>query len=131
MVGAIEPELEQAEIDRARRKPTRDLQAYDYYLRGMASLYVQVREATRRSPRVLSSMPPTSTPRSPYLLAQASPLLRAAQSVRLSVDHDQEMVEAERLARRALELNRKDPRVLASAGYSLAYVCGRLTRERT
>ena len=38
VVGAISPKLQQAEIDRARGKPTEDLQAYDYYLRGVASL---------------------------------------------------------------------------------------------
>ena len=38
VVGAIEPKLEQAEIERAKRKPTESLDAYDYYLRGMAQL---------------------------------------------------------------------------------------------
>ena len=36
VVGAIAPRLEQAEIERAQRKPTESLDAYDYYLRGMA-----------------------------------------------------------------------------------------------
>src|ERR1700729_2907280 len=39
VVGAIAPELQQAEIKRARRKPTESLDAYDYYLRGMASFH--------------------------------------------------------------------------------------------
>jgi adenylate cyclase len=39
VVGAIAPKLEQAEIDRAKRKPPENLDAYDYYLRGMASHY--------------------------------------------------------------------------------------------
>src|SRR5262249_37316129 len=38
VVGAIAPRLEQAEIERAKRKPTESLDAYDYYLRGMASI---------------------------------------------------------------------------------------------
>ena len=33
VVGAIAPKLEQAEIERARRKPTESLDAYDYFLR--------------------------------------------------------------------------------------------------
>ena len=33
------PKLEQAEIARARRKPTESLDAYDVYLRGLASVY--------------------------------------------------------------------------------------------
>src|SRR6266498_3440975 len=36
VVGAVMPKLEQAEIERTRRKPTDSLDAYDYYLRGIA-----------------------------------------------------------------------------------------------
>src|SRR5262249_43759511 len=39
VVGAIAPKLEQAEIERAKRKPTENLDAYDYYLRGMACFH--------------------------------------------------------------------------------------------
>ena len=37
VVGAIAPQLEKAEIDRARLDKTGDLAAYDFYLRGLAS----------------------------------------------------------------------------------------------
>ena len=36
VVGAIAPKLQREEIKRARRKPTENLDAYDYYLRGLA-----------------------------------------------------------------------------------------------
>jgi TolB-like protein/class 3 adenylate cyclase/Tfp pilus assembly protein PilF len=36
VVGLIAPKLEQAEIERSRRKPTEKLDSYDFYLRGMA-----------------------------------------------------------------------------------------------
>jgi adenylate cyclase len=39
VVGAIAPKLEQAEIERAKRKPTENLGAYDYYLRGLAGVH--------------------------------------------------------------------------------------------
>src|SRR6476620_6267074 len=39
VIGAIAPQLERAEIARAHRKPTESLQAYDYYLRALASFY--------------------------------------------------------------------------------------------
>src|SRR5205823_5077360 len=39
VVGAIAPRLEQAEIERAKRKPTESLDAYDYFLRGMAAFH--------------------------------------------------------------------------------------------
>ena len=38
VVGAIAPKLEQAEIERAKRKPTGSLDAYDLYLRGLACM---------------------------------------------------------------------------------------------
>ncbi len=44
VVGAIAPRLEQAEIDRARRKPTESLDAYDLHLRGLANFYNWTRE---------------------------------------------------------------------------------------
>jgi len=39
VVGAIEPKLRQSEIERARRKPTANLTAYDLYLRALAQSY--------------------------------------------------------------------------------------------
>jgi adenylate cyclase len=44
VIGAISPKLERAEIDRAKRKPTESLQAYDYYLRALACVYRFARE---------------------------------------------------------------------------------------
>src|SRR3954463_9051695 len=45
VVGAIAPKLEQAEIERAKRKPTQNLDAYDYYLRGLAAVHKWTKEA--------------------------------------------------------------------------------------
>src|SRR4030095_3844278 len=45
VVGAISPKLEQAEIERAARKPTESLDAYDHFLRGMACVHQWTREA--------------------------------------------------------------------------------------
>jgi TolB-like protein/class 3 adenylate cyclase len=39
VVGAIEPRLQRAEIERASRKPTRDLDAYDLYLRALSQMH--------------------------------------------------------------------------------------------
>jgi TolB-like protein len=46
VVAAIAPKLEQAEIERAKRKPTESLDSYDYFLRGVASAHRVAREAT-------------------------------------------------------------------------------------
>src|SRR5262249_25508401 len=53
VVGAIAPRLEQAEIERAKRKPTESMDAYDYYLRGMASHYQRTRESIDEALRLL------------------------------------------------------------------------------
>ena len=39
VAGAIEPKLRQSEIERASRKPTTNLTAYDHYLRALAQAY--------------------------------------------------------------------------------------------
>ena len=53
VVGAIAPKLEQAEIERAKRKPTESLDAYDYFLRGMACIHRWTREATDEALRAV------------------------------------------------------------------------------
>ena len=52
VVGAIGPKMEQAEIERAKRKPTESLDAYDYYLQGMAKLYQATKEANGNALRL-------------------------------------------------------------------------------
>ena len=52
VVGAIAPKLEQAEIKRAKRKPTESLDAYDYYLRGIATAHPRAREASNEALRL-------------------------------------------------------------------------------
>src|SRR5208282_4437345 len=44
VVGAIEPTLHRAELERSRRKPTDSLDAYDYYLRGLASCHLNTQK---------------------------------------------------------------------------------------
>ena len=70
VVGAIAPQLERAEIERVRqRKPTESLDAYDYYLRGLANLHQADRRSTsealqpvpsRRSSSILISRRPSA-----------------------------------------------------------------------
>jgi hypothetical protein len=46
VVGAIAPKLEWAEMERAKHKPTGSLDAYDYYLRGLASYHRALTETS-------------------------------------------------------------------------------------
>jgi hypothetical protein len=43
VVSATAPQLELAEIERASRKPTDSLHAYDYYLRGLTKFHLASR----------------------------------------------------------------------------------------
>ena len=52
VVGAIAPRLEQAEIERARRKPTESLDAYDLFLRGLANGYKWTRDGNEEALRL-------------------------------------------------------------------------------
>jgi hypothetical protein len=48
VVGAIEPRLRLAEIERATRKPTENLDAYDLYLRGLAEFHKSTPDMRQR-----------------------------------------------------------------------------------
>jgi TolB-like protein len=54
VVGAIAPKLEQAEVERAKHKPTESLDAYDYFLRGVASLHLWTREGNTEALRLFN-----------------------------------------------------------------------------
>src|SRR5204862_5351112 len=53
VVGVIEPKLRHAEIERARRKPTESLDAYDIYLRALAQFLAGNHESNREALRLL------------------------------------------------------------------------------
>jgi TolB-like protein/class 3 adenylate cyclase len=52
VAGAIEPSIMQAEIRRANRKPTENLQAYDWLLRGLGELQLYSRDSVDRAIRM-------------------------------------------------------------------------------
>ena len=79
VAGAIAPKLEQAEIERAKRKPTESLDAYDYYLRGMASYYLRTGKRSMRLYRS-STRQLSWTRASPRLTAWRHGVMRGARS---------------------------------------------------
>jgi TolB-like protein len=127
VVGAIAPKLEQAEIERAKRKPTESLDAYDFYLRGIASLYQwtkeSVSEALRLFYRAIELDPDFA---SAYGMAVRCYARRKADG--WTTDRVRETAEAERLARRAAEVGKDDAVALCLGGFGLAYVVGDLAR---
>src|SRR5262249_37577307 len=90
VVGAIEPRLQRAEIERAGREPTESLDAYDYFLRGLASCHLFTRDSlleARRLYQRATELDPNYA--SPYGMAAwcipypADPLAREGDSRRL------------------------------------------------
>jgi TolB-like protein/class 3 adenylate cyclase/tetratricopeptide (TPR) repeat protein len=122
VIGAISPQLERAEIERAKHKPTESLQAYDYYLRALACFHKFTCEANIEAvklTKIASGLDPEFA--AAYALGARCYTQRKAFGWG-TVAH--ERVEARRLARRAIELDRDDPSVLARAGGVLAFLVG-------
>ena len=122
VVGAIAPKLDEAEIERARRKPVENLDAYDLFLRGLAVSYVwtrdSVEEALRLFYRAIELDPDFAAP---YGLAARCYVIRKSQG--WVVDQEWEKAEIRRLALRVSVVGRDDALALAWAGYALVFVC--------
>jgi TolB-like protein len=123
VVGAIAPRLEQAEIERAKRKPTENLNAYDCFLRGMAEWHDWTRSshdnALKLFYRAIELDPKFGRP---YALAAGCYLMRKANG--WIVDRAAEISETERLARLGANLGRTDAVALAWSAHALGHVVG-------
>jgi TolB-like protein/Flp pilus assembly protein TadD len=125
VVGAIAPQMERAEIERAKRKPTESLNAYDYYLRGMTNLHQGTREAINEALSLFETaiqLDPGFA--SAYAMAAWCYFWRRING--WQVDGPQEVAEGARLARRAVELGRDDAVALTRSGHALAHLAGDL-----
>ncbi len=121
VVGAIAPQLERAEIERAKRKPTGSLCAYDYYLRGTAKLHNGAREAVEDALSLF------------YTAIELDPEFASAYGMAAwchfwrkingwMTDRPREVAEGIRLARLAVELGRDDAVALTRGGHALAHL---------
>ena len=125
VVGAIAPKLEQAEIERAQRKPTENLDAYDHFLRGMACVHRWTQEANAEALRHFAkAIQLDSDFAAAYGMAARCYAQRKGSG--WTIDRPKETAEAERLARRAATLGRDDAVALYAAGMALAFVVGDL-----
>ena len=120
VVGAIEPKLRTSEIERSRRKPTTDLNAYDYFLRALPHAHAMTQEGNEEALR-LASRAIALDPRyaSAMALAAWCYTLRVAQGW-VDATHD-ETHEALRLARAAIDVDKDVPEILWLAGYVLGF----------
>jgi TolB-like protein/class 3 adenylate cyclase len=125
VVGAIAPKLEQAEIERARRKPTENLDAYDYFLRGMAAFHQWSNEANNEALRLFYKAIELD-PDFAAAYAMAARSYSQRKSGGWMTDRANEIAETARLGQRAGEIGRDDASALCSAGAALAFVVGDL-----
>jgi TolB-like protein len=122
VVGAIAPKLEQAEIDRAKRKSTDSLDAYDCFLRGMANFHqLASREANAEALRLFNRAAELD-PDFASAYAMAADCYVVRKSSGWTIDPANEAADAARLARYAVELGKDDAVALAASGLALAYV---------
>jgi TolB-like protein len=121
VIGAISPQLERAEIERARRKPTESLQAYDYYLRSKFSIYQWTREGNTEALR-MTKLAISLDPAFAVAYASAANIFGQKKGFGWSEDEAKERAESRQLAERAMQLDQDDPLVLAHAAQVYSYV---------
>jgi adenylate cyclase len=121
VVGAIEPQLRDAELSRAKRQRPRNPTAYDCFLRGMTRYYSESREendVTLRLLRHAIESDPEFAP--PYALAAACCVHRIGHGWTTRSREDRRF--GVEVAHVAVRLDPGDPTVLALAGHSIGYL---------
>ena len=123
VVGAIEPRLRLSEIERATRKPTESLDAYDLYLRAVAQTHKFTEESLREAVALAKNalaIDPSYVPAA-ALIGWCRTLQRVQGWGAVS---DAEIAEAVLLARQAIEAGRDDADVLSLAGTTILFLAG-------
>jgi TolB-like protein len=125
IVGALIPQLERAEIKRTQRKPMENLDAYDYYLRGMTKFHQGTREATDQAlPLFHKAIELDPDYAASYGMAAWCHVWRKLNG--WMSDCGQETLEGARLAHRAIELGKHDAIALTRGGHALGHFGGDL-----
>lgn len=123
VVGALVPQVREAEMNRARRAPTESIDAHLAYMRAMGFFYTWSRDgldkALELSYRAIK-LDPNYAP--PYGLALGCFFMRRATG--WGGDPAHELPEARRLCERVYEIGRDNFFALGSAGFALAGLLG-------
>jgi TolB-like protein/class 3 adenylate cyclase len=122
VVGAIEPAVEKAEIERARRKPTGSLDAYTLYLRGLARFYQFASRQTNDEALRLFNSAIELDPDFASAYGRAAVCYVHAKISGWISGTANEIAEVARLAQRAVELGKDDAIALAASGFALVHI---------
>jgi adenylate cyclase len=125
VVGALGPKLEQAEMERAKRKPTESLDAYDLFLRGMAGFHQFTQQGNAEALKFFYKAIELDQNFAPAL-GMAARCYAQRTGFGWVTDRAWETAEAARLARLAAELGKDDAVALSMAGFALVIVVGDL-----
>jgi adenylate cyclase len=112
VAGAIAPTVGHAEMERAKRKPTSSLDAYDYRLRGDAALFAYTKDGTNEA-IALYERAIALDPQFALAVSGLAAALNTRQTWEWSNDPAADASLAVEHARRAIGLGRQDPLVLA------------------
>jgi adenylate cyclase len=118
VILAMLPTLEQAEIERSRRKPTSSLTAYDYFLRGKAK-YGKFDSDANDEAFVLFGKAAALDPEWSLPAAYRAECVKRRLDWGWTTDIAGSLTAAADLARRALAVDCGDPQALALAGSAL------------
>jgi TolB-like protein len=121
VIGAIEPKLRLSEIERAIRKPTESLDAYDLYLRALVQFRKWTAEGWREAISLLRralAIDPSYAPAA-GLFAWCRVLQRV-----YPLSSDEEVAEGARLARQAIAMGNEDPDALWMGGWGILILAG-------
>ena len=125
VMGAIQPRLEHAELQRSLRKPTTSLDAYDHYLRGLSEVERWTRDANNEALKhFYRAIELDRSFAAAY--GMAARCLSQRKTSSWVEDEERERAEAEGLATLAVTFGRDDPVALAAAGIALAFVVGKV-----
>jgi tetratricopeptide (TPR) repeat protein len=121
VIAALAPSVEHAEIERAQRKSTAHLGAYDCYLRALDYWRLPNRENTNEATRLLRKaleLDPTHSSALGLLLAVSA----HRRGLGMVTDAGNEKAEVERLVQRAVRIGGEDAVALAHTAWAIAYV---------
>ncbi len=123
VAGAIEPKLRLAEIERAGRKPTESLDAYDLYLRAQAQVFKRTEQSMAESVRLARRALELDPGYAPAMARLGLSQMMRYQRHWIPAA-GREVEEGIRMARQAIAAGRDDPLVLDFAGLTLSVLAG-------